>query len=93
MGQQLAEFFPSLAPGREGLITGEQQPEIVTQPTVDSILETQLQNVRSGFALGLAAGKGALRSGQRDGGHRCRILSHKAGGGEQQQEREKSAVI
>ena len=75
VGQEAAEFFPSLAPRHDGLVTGEKEAEIVAQPALDGLLETQLQDFRSGFALGLAAGEGALRSRKRDG-RRGRGLRH-----------------
>ena len=56
-GQEIAEFFPSLAPRHEGLVAGEQQAEVVAQSAVDGVLKFELQDLRSGFAFRLAAGE------------------------------------
>ena len=63
VGQEVAEFFPSLAPGHDGLIAGEQQAEVIAESAVDGLLKTKLQDFWSSFALRLAAGEGTLRSG------------------------------
>ena len=79
VGQKVAEFLPSFAARRNGLITGEQEAEVVAESAVDGLLEAQLQNFRGGFALWLAAGERTLRSGKRDGRNGRGILSPKAG--------------
>ncbi len=94
VGQKVAEFFPSLAARHDGLITGEQQAEVVAESAIDGLLEIQLQNFRGGFALGLAAGEGTLGSRQRDGRRRRGTLRRKAGadGKQHQCEKKQSAA-
>jgi hypothetical protein len=88
VGQEVAEFLPSLAARQDGLITGEEQAEVVAESAIDGLLETQLQNFGGGFSLRLAAGEWTLRSGERDGRYRRGILRQNPRDAPQRYERE-----
>jgi hypothetical protein len=45
IGKQFGELFPSLAPGRFGLIACQEKAEIIAQAAVDRVLEVDLQDL------------------------------------------------
>src|SRR5260370_14125888 len=64
--QQVAQFLPPLTARCDGVVAGNQQPEIVAQAAINRILEVQLQNFARGLALWLAAGERILGSWKLD---------------------------
>src|SRR6202021_4030365 len=91
VGKQFAQLLPPFPSRHLSLIRSQQQSQIVAQPSINRVLEVNLQYVSRDLAFRSATLEWVLLAGKRaaggGGAPSCR-LRQKAGGGEGRKRRE-----